>query len=346
MSFEISKEELERLYWECELSTYKIADMYGVSNSTVGTKMKSHKIPRRNQSECKIGDKNSNFGNGEKLKEAWARGCYSERDLTGSKNPNYKNRLEQIECDFCGTLFPGYLSQHQGEHVFCGRSCASKHRMKHSKKIQNGVKGYKHSQETKKKLRESRKNLSPETLKNMSEAQRGRKHSEETRKKMSESHSGENNHNYGKPMSEKQKKVLSELAKKRCSTPQWKEKMKEIRKTINIPKSYTQPERKFIEICEKHNLPFKYTGNGSFWIENLNPDFVDCNGQKIAVEVFGDYWHSPLLNKKIKHYQTYDGRKKILGKYGWKLIVLWESDLKRHDAEEFVLDTLLKEGAL
>ena len=290
MSFEISKEELERLYWKDELSTHKIAALFRVSNNTVRTKMVSYGISRRNQSECKVGDKNPNFNNGEKLKEAWIRGCYSERDQNGSKNSNYKNRLEKMECDFCGTLFPGYPSQHQGEHVFCGTSCASKHRMKHSKKIQNGVKGYKHSQETKEKLRE--------------------------------------------------------LAKRRCSTLQWKEKMREIRKKRRIPKSYTLPERIFIEMCEKHNLPFRYTGDGSFWIENLNPDFVDCNGQKIAVEVFGDYWHSPLLNKKIKYYQTHNGRKKILGNSGWKLIVLWESDLKRHDAEEFVLDTLLKEGAL
>jgi len=346
MSFKISKEELEHLYWKDELSTYKIAEMYGVSNSTVGTKMKSYGISRRNLSECKVGDKNSNFNNGEKLKDAWARGCYSSRDVTGSKNPNYKNRLEQMECDFCGILFPGYPSQHQGEHVFCTSSCASKYRLKHSTKIRPGVKGYKHSQETKEKIRESRKNLSAETLKKMSEAQRGRKHSEETLKKMSEAHSGKKNHNYGKPMSEKQKRVLSELAKRRCSTLQWKEKMEEIWKKRRVPKSYTLPERIFIEMCEKHNLPFRYTGDGSFWIKNLNPDFVDCNGQKIAVEVFGDYWHSPLLNKKIKYYQTYDGRKKILEKYGWKLVVLWESDLKRHDAEEFVLDTLLKEGVI
>ena len=196
MSFKISKEELEHLYCKDELSTYKIAEMYGVSNSTVGTKMRSYGIPRRNLSECKTGDKNPNYNNGEKLKGAWARGCYSRRNITGSKNPNYKNRLEQMECDFCGAPLSKYPSQRHGEHVFCNRSCASKYRMKHSKKIQNGVEGYKHSQETKEKIRESRKNLSLETLEKMSEARRGKKHSEETLKKMSESHYGEKNSNW------------------------------------------------------------------------------------------------------------------------------------------------------
>lgn len=115
------------------------------------------------------------------------------------------------------------------------------------------------------------------------------------------------------------------------------------RKAKKIPKHHTKPELAFIEICNKYNLPFKYTGNGSFWIHNINPDFVECNGKKIAVEIFGDYWHSPLLKRNMRYNQTYRGRKKILKKYGWKLIVLWESDLLRGDAEAFVLSKLEKE---
>ena len=110
--------------------------------------------------------------------------------------------------------------------------------------------------------------------------------------------------------------------------------------------SPNKPELQFIKICEKYNLPFKYTGDGSFWIENINPDFVDCNGKKVVVEVFGDYWHSPLFNLKIKYYQTLEGRNEILKRYGWKLIVLWESDFKRDDSESFVLNLFKTEGIL
>ena len=112
------------------------------------------------------------------------------------------------------------------------------------------------------------------------------------------------------------------------------------------PKHHTKPERIFESICEKYNLPFKYTGDGSFWIHNINPDFVECNGKKVAVEIFGDYWHSPLLRYNIPYQRTYEGRKKILKKYGWALIVLWESDLKRKDTEAFVLTALKREGAV
>ena len=58
--------------------------------------------------------------------------------------------------------------------------------------------GKHHSEEIKKKLSESKKNIS-----------------DETRKKMSESHKGKPAHNKGVPMSEEQKKKLSEAAKRR-----------------------------------------------------------------------------------------------------------------------------------
>lgn len=114
-------------------------------------------------------------------------------------------------------------------------------------------------------------------------------------------------------------------------------RMREARKHVNIPTHHTKPELIFAAICNKYNLPFKYTGDGTFWIHNINPDFVEVNGKKIAVEIFGDYWHSPLLKRNMRYNQTYEGRKKILKRYGWKLIVLWESDLLRKDAEAFVL---------
>ena len=101
-------------------------------------------------------------------------------------------------------------------------------------------------------------------------------------------------------------------------------------------------EEKVKQICKNNNLPFKYTGDGSFWIKNINPDFVECNGKKIAVEIFGDYWHSPLLRSNIPYERTYEGRKKALKKYGWRLIILWGIDLIRKDAEQFVLNELRK----
>lgn len=106
------------------------------------------------------------------------------------------------------------------------------------------------------------------------------------------------------------------------------------------------PEKKFIEICNKNDLPYKFTGDGSFRIENLNPDFVNVNGKKICVEIFGDYWHSPLLNRNIRRDMIFEERKRVFKKYGWKMVVLWERDLLRNDAESFILNHLEKEKAI
>ena len=159
-------------------------------------------------------------------------------------------------------------------------------------------------------------------------ARKGKRFTEEHKNKIRETHKGEKNYNYGKHPME-----------------QTKQKMREARKNRFYPKHHTKPELIFEDICKKYNLPFKYVGDGSFWIgknPSVNPDFVECNGKKIAVEIFGDYWHSPLLNWKLKERSTLTHRQRILKKYGWKLVVFWQLDLLREDVEQFVLLQLSK----
>jgi len=74
----------------------------------------------------------------------------------------------------------------------------------------------------------------------------------------------------------------------------------------------TKLEKIFMKLCRKNNLPFRYVGDGSFWIGNANPDFVDSNGKKICVEIFGEYWHDKLLNEKVPYFRTEEGRKRAL----------------------------------
>ena len=148
-----------------------------------------------------------------------------------------------------------------------------------------------------------------------------------TRKKMQDANSGENNYWYGKHLSKEHKANL-----------------REARKHQKMPKHHTKPELIFEAICKKHNLPFKYTGDGRFWIERINPDFIECNGKKIAVEVYGDYWHSPLLRPDMKEIQNPIYRMGVLKKYGWMLAAFWETDLLREVAEAFVLSELKKYG--
>ena len=114
------------------------------------------------------------------------------------------------------------------------------------------------------------------------------------------------------------------------------QKIREARMRQRLPTEWTEPEKRFMEICQRHELPFRYTGDGSFWIGKINPDFVDVNGRKLAVDIFGTYWHSPLLNPKVRPSGTFETRSKILAGYGWELIMFWENEV----VEKLVLSRL------
>ena len=138
-------------------------------------------------------------------------------------------------------------------------------------------------------------------------------------------------HNRSYILTTEGKKILSEN-KKGIKNPRYKswmtmsetEKIEWIKymreKNTTRP---TKPEKLLMEIIKKYNLPYKYVGDGQFWISNINPDFVNINGDRTVIEVYGDYWHNrddvKLLDKKK------DG---ILKQYGWEKIIIWENELK------------------
>ena len=170
--------------------------------------------------------------------------------------------------------------------------------------------GHKHTEESNQKNRE---------------AQLGRKLSEETKQKMRKTH----------------------------STKEGRQKMREARMGQKFPKHHTKPELRCEEYSIKNNIPATYTGNGSFWIPQrnngnkvCNPDFIlYANGKKFVIEMLGDYWHSPLLNRNVldTHYKD---KKKHYKRYRWIPIFIWEADIMRPDGEKFFLSKLKKAGAI
>jgi len=74
------------------------------------------------------------------------------------------------------------------------------------------------------------------------------------------------------------------------------------------------------------NKDYKYVGNGKFWIRGFNPDFININGQKKIIELYGDYWHNKL------DYKIRDKRRLIeYKKQGYKTLIVWEHELKDLD---------------
>jgi len=228
--------------------------------------------------------------------------------------------------------------------------------------FENSFYGKHHTTETKEKISKASKGrrCSKDFCRRHSEHQRKRWQNSDYRKKRVADLKGEGNPFYGKHHTEETKRKISEHHRGKRYSPQtefqnlWKipkyrklfiEAQKNRKDNIlnivkNTHKRPTVPERKLIEIIEKHKLPYRYTGNGSFWIENLNPDFVECNGHKIALEVFGSYWHSPMLNPKVDERMTFHRRKQVFKKYGWKCVIFWDDEVLSKRAEQIVLGRL------
>jgi G:T-mismatch repair DNA endonuclease (very short patch repair protein)/biotin operon repressor len=121
----------------------------------------------------------------------------------------------------------------------------------------------------------------------------------------------------------------------------------ENRKRFTPQKCRTSIEVKLEAIFDRYTDCIEYTGDSSFVIQtpngNFNPDFI-IRDKRIAIEANGDFWHSPLLNRNIKKGAVVTYRKGYLKDVGWRLIVFWEADINRDDAEVFVLHVLGKEG--
>ena len=157
------------------------------------------------------------------LKEVYLKTCYTQEEL---------DEWEQYYIKFYNTLWPNGYNLEEG-----GRgglpSEEARRKMSNAKKGKPAHnKGIPMSEEQKKKISESKKNISEETRKKLSNANKGKHHSEESKKKMSNSKKGKEfseehrkklsnakkgkpAHNKGVPMSEEQKKKLSEAHKKR-----------------------------------------------------------------------------------------------------------------------------------
>lgn len=88
------------------------------------------------------------------------------------------------------------------------------------------------------------------------------------------------------------------------------------------------PEKKLISLLKEFNLPFKYTGDGSCFINYKNPDFININHKKQIIELFGRYWHDPIFGrKKIPWHLTEIGCRAYYQKFGFKTLIIWEEEL-------------------
>lgn len=146
-----------------------------------------------------------------------------------------------------------------------------------------------------------------------SEALTGRIFTDEHRRNLSEAA------RFRKPPSEELKKHLSEVQKKNWADPKFARRMAA---SQNRKPNWDEI---LLGISLEKNFPgeWAYVGDGKVWIEGRNPDFININGKKLVIELFGYYWHLERARTdddeadRINHYS----------KYGFGCLVLWAYDL-------------------
>lgn len=150
----------------------------------------------------------------------------------------------------------------------------------------------------------------------------------------------ENNPFYGKThtkeFKEKIKGLMSGYSKERWENKEFKEKTirKVLKSLLKRPSSF---ERRFIDYFNKNKLNFEYVGNGIFFINGLNPDFINKE-RKIVIEVFYSWF-------KIRNYGSVENYINIWSKkyneVGWIPIFISEDIIKNKNFN-FQITNLLK----
>lgn len=183
------------------------------------------------------------------------------------------------------------------------------------------------------------------------------KQTEEHKRKNSLAKMGEKNYWKGKKLSEEHKQKIRESTIRTTNDPIVKERNRQktieamknpmIREkiSINLKKALQRPEVRE-KLLKRNKLRFERDpelglrlgrklkelwkneefAKRQFSFRNLKPN---CNGQKKIIELFGDVFHDPKKSYfKVKWDRTEFGTKAIYSQYGFKTLVIWDSELK------------------
>ena len=96
-----------------------------------------------------------------------------------------------------------------------------------------------------------------------------------------------------------------------------------------------KPEKELMKLLPSS---FIYVGNGSFWIDSFNPDFIDVKNKKI-IEMYGDFWHNlpETLKRDLK-------RTSIYKKHGYATLIVWEHELNDISTLKFKLERFINDS--
>lgn len=246
------------------------------------------------------------------VKRGWGLTCSVEcRGLARAKVP------VELVCEVCGEPFSVKPSHVEKRHT-CSDECRYKRHsmimMDHKKfgghSYQNGHPAY-GGFETR-----YTKDNHPEPWNRGLKGKSGVVLSEETRRKIGDANRG---------------RKRPDLARMNRDPEFMKKRLK------GLMKKPTKPERRIINLIEKHSLPFKYVGDGEKIIGTFNPDFIHKDARKV-IEVFGRVYHDPEASFfPIDWKRQPKGRKEIFKQHGYDCLILWDDELGSDDS---ILDSI------
>ena len=140
---------------------------------------------------------------------------------------------------------------------------------------------------------------------------KGKKHSAIAKQKIGLALSGSNNPFYGKKHTES---AINQMMVKQIK--RWKKRSQQFVQN----KCELVLEQILNELFPKE---YKFTGLGEVWLGHFNPDFINCNGQKKIIEMYGDYWHNKPSYKRRDKYRLITYKE-----LGYETLIVWEHELK------------------
>lgn len=135
------------------------------------------------------------------------------------------------------------------------------------------------------------------------------------------------------------RQVITEEIRKKMSLNNaryWKGKVKSERHLRKIMSAWNikpnKVEQRLIDIIHKYSLPFKYVGDGKVILGGLNPDFINTDGSKQLVEIFGRAFHDPKFPRRVRipsiaGQESY--RKAVYASLGFDCLVMWDDEMKQ-----------------
>ena len=167
------------------------------------------------------------------------------------------------------------------------------------------------------------KKRSPETCENIREAV----NRPEIKKKQRDAILGPKNAFYGRHHTEETIRIITQKAIERCNDPEYQQQMSE--------RWERSPNK--LEICLLALLniyfpcKFKFVGDGRRWIGGKIPDFISRRGERLIIEVFGDYWHGPKMRKMRPSIMTEEERCEFFATMGFRTLIVWEHEMSDLD---------------